>query len=342
MGVPITDLLAKKEIRIEDLNNKIIAVDSPMWLYQFLSSIRQRDGNYLTDSHGNPTSHLVGLSSRIPNLLEKNIKLAFVFDGKPSELKSVELEKRKEAKIEAKKKYEAAAEAEDESAMRKYASMTTKLTKDMIEEAKDLIQAFGIPVVQAPSEAEAQGAFMVKQKDVYSLATNDADALMFGSPRIIRNLNLVGKRKQANKFQYKSINPEIVSLKETLDQLKITNDQLIALCMLVGTDFNTKGIKGIGPKKALKIVQEHGEHLDIIFKEVEWDKHFDYGWEEVFDAIKKIPTRKDYNLAWSSPDAEKIKEILVEKHDFSSERVDALLEKLGKKADKQQKSLGDF
>jgi flap endonuclease-1 len=342
MGVSITGLLKRKEIKLEDLTNKTILVDAPMWLYQFLSSIRQRDGNYLTDSKGKPTSHLVGLSSRIPNLLEKNIRLAFVFDGKPSELKSSEIEKRRGAKAEAKKKYEQAAEEEDEQAMRKYASMTTKLTSDMIDDAKNLIKAFGIPVIQAPSEAEAQGSYMVKEKKAYALATNDADALMFGAPLIVRNLNLVGKRKQANRFQYKNINPEAVSLKQTLEQLGISNDQLIVLCMLVGTDFNTGGIKGIGPKKALKLVKEHKDNLASVFKEAEWDQHFDYGWQEVFDTIKEMPVTDDYELNWAKPDPEKLKEVLVEKHDFSQERLNSILEKMGKQADKKQKSLGDF
>jgi len=342
MGVSITEILEKKEVKIEDLANKTIIIDAPMWLYQFLSSIRQRDGNYLTDDKGNPTSHLLGLSSRIPALLEKNMKLAFVFDGQPPELKKGEIEKRKKAKIEAKKKYEDAYETGDEKEMRKYAVQTTRLTSEMIEESKDLIRAFGIPVLQAPSEAEAQGAHMVKKGDAYVLATNDADALMFGAPLIIRNLNLVGKRKQAGKYQYKEISPEAVSLKHNLQNLNLTQDQLIALCILVGTDFNPKGIKGIGPKKALKLVRENSENLDQAFTQAEWENYFDFKWQEVFETIKEMPVTDDYKLEWKKPDYDKMREILVEKHNFNPERIDKIQERLEKNNNREQKSLGDF
>ena len=89
MGVAINELLIKEEIDINSLSGKILVVDAPLWLYQFLSSIRQPDGSLLSDSKGNVTSHLIGLSSRVPNLMKRGIKLAFCFDGKVSELKKV-------------------------------------------------------------------------------------------------------------------------------------------------------------------------------------------------------------------------------------------------------------
>ncbi|MFH1211605.1 MAG: flap endonuclease-1 [Candidatus Woesearchaeota archaeon] len=345
MGVSISELLARKEIKIEELSNRKIIVDAPMWLYQFLSSIRQSNGAHLTDERGNPTSHLVGLSSRIPNLLEKNIKLAFVFDGKPPELKSKEIIKRRTAKIDAEKKYNEAFEAGDEKEMRKYAMQATRVSTAMIDETKEFLKALGIPVIQAESEAEAQGAYMIKKGDAYALATNDADALMFEAPLIIRNLSLVGKRRQAGRSEYKIVSPEEIYLKENLKQLGIDNSQLIALCMLVGTDFNPGGIKGIGPKKALKLVREKGSDNDSfssLFKEAGWQDYFDFSWTDVFDVIKKMPVSDEYELKWSEPNPEKIKEILVEKHNFSAERVNSMLERINNINNKKQKSLGDF
>jgi len=156
MGVALTELLLIKDINLEFLQNKALAVDAPMWLYQFLSSIRQRDGSLLTDSKGNVTSHLVGLLARISNLSKQNIKLAFVFDGEPPKLKHLTLEKRKEVKIAAQKNFEKAKEKGDEDLMKKYATRTSRLTNEMIEEAKNLVKAFGLPAISAPSEAEAQ------------------------------------------------------------------------------------------------------------------------------------------------------------------------------------------
>ena len=257
MGIAITDLLSKKEISLDELKGKIVLVDSHMMLYQFLTTIRQRDGSQLTDSKGNVTSHLVGLLARIPNLMAKDIKLAFVFDGTAPELKKKERDRRKDLKIDAKKKYEEAAKEDDIELMKKYAARTTFLTKEAIDEAKNLIKAFGLPVIQAPSEAEAQAAHMVSKGDGDIVATNDADALIFGAESVVRNLSIAGKRKKTSKIGYETIKPEIVSLNDTLNNLGIDQDQLIILAMLVGTDFNLGGIKGIGPKNALKIVKKH-------------------------------------------------------------------------------------
>lgn len=343
MGVAITELLVKKEVDIDSLVGKILVVDAPMWMYQFLSSIRQPDGSLLSDSKGNITSHLIGLSYRIPKLMEKGMKLAFCFDGKVPKLKEKERERRKELKIEAEKKYEEAAKKKDLVEMRKYAARTTRLTKDMIEEAKKLLDSFGVPTIGSPSEAEAQAAYIVKNKDAFAVATNDADVLMFSAPKLVRNLNIVGKRKKTSKLVYETVKPEIVDLTENLNNLGIDNDQLIALSMLVGTDYAVGGCKGIGPKNALKLVKKHKSDLDALFKEAKWDKNFKFPWTDVFYLIKKMPVTDKYKLKWKGIDKDKILKILVDKHDFSEERVNNTLKKLiEEKEKKKQKGLTDF
>jgi len=343
MGVALTELLIIKEINLDFLHNKVLVVDAPMWLYQFLSSIRQRDGSLLTDSKGNVTSHLMGLFTRISNLSQQNIKLAFVFDGEPPELKHLTLEKRKEIKLEAEKRFKKAKEKEDLELMKKYASRTSRLTSEMTDEAKKLIEAFGLPVIDAPSEAEAQAALVVKNNDAYALATNDADALLFEAPRIIRNLNMVGKKKRANKLSYETITPDIINLEENLKHLGINQEQLIALAMLIGTDYNSGGIKGIGPKTALKMVKEYGTNFEVLFKEAKWKDFFEFSWQKVFDLIKNIPVNENYHLEWKEIDEEKITGLLVDKHDFSEERVKSQIKGLGEEKQKRgQKDLNDF
>ena len=343
MGVALTELLLIKEINIDFLRNKVLAVDAPMWLYQFLSSIRQRDGALLMDSKGSVTSHLMGLFTRASNLMQQNVKLAFVFDGEPPKLKHLTLEKRKDAKIEAGKKFEQAKEKADEELMKKYAARTSRLTKEMIAEAKKLIEAFGLPVIDAPSEAEAQASLIVRNGDAYALATNDADALLFEAPKIVRNLNMAGKKKKKGKLSFETINPDLIDLKENLHHLKINQDQLIALAMLIGTDYNSGGIKGIGPKTALKLVKQHGSNFDKLFNEVKWPDHFAFPWNEVFDLIKNIPVNENYELEWASVDEDKIKKILVDGHEFSEERVSNQIEGLLKAKEKKgQKGLGEF
>lgn len=343
MGVALTELLLIKEIDIDFLRNKVLAVDSSMWLYQFLSNIRQRDGSLLTDSKGNVTSHLVGLFARISNLMQQNVKLAFVFDGEPPKLKHLTLEKRKGIKLEAEKKLEKAKEKDDLELMKKYASRTSRLTAEMIGEAKKLVEAFGLPVVEAPSEAEAQASLIVKNNDAFALATNDADALLFEAPRIVRNLNMAGKKKKINALSYETINPDMIILDENLKHLGISHDQLIVLAMLIGTDYNSGGIKGIGPKTALKLVKEYETNFEALFNEARWQEHFDFSWHEVFDLIKNIPVNGNYRLEWKSLDEEKMNRLLVDEHDFSGERVKGQIENLLEQSKKKgQKGLGEF
>src|SRR3989338_4212720 len=301
MGVALTELLLIKEIEIDALQNKILAVYASMWLYQFLSSIRQRDGALLTDSKGNVTSHLVGLLSRISNLMQHNVNLAFVFDGEAPLLKKLALEKRKEIKIEAQKNLDKAKEDGDEELMKKYASRTSRLNDEMKEEAKKLVEAFGLPAITAPSEAEAQASLIVKNGDAYAIATNDADALLFGSPRIIRNVSIAGRKKKTNKLSYETVNPDLILLDENLKHLGINQEQLIALAMLIGTDYNAGGIKGIGPKTALKLVREHGNNFEKLFSDTKWSGHFEFSWQEVFDLISNMPVEKHYDLKWKEP-----------------------------------------
>ena len=148
MGVAISELLEGTEIKPENLKGKVLAVDSFNTLYMFLTTIRGADGSPLMDSQGRITSHLVGIFSRFSNLMEKGLKFVFVFDGTPPELKSEERDRRRALKEEAKSLYEEAKQKEDIENMKKYAARTVFLTKEMIDEAKQLITAMGMPIVQ--------------------------------------------------------------------------------------------------------------------------------------------------------------------------------------------------
>jgi flap endonuclease-1 len=340
MGIALKELISGKEVEIKSLSNKIICIDVPVLLYQFLTTIRQADGAYFTDEKGMITSHLIGINSRITKLIQYGLKLVFVFDGKSPDLKKAEQKKRHEQKKEAEAKYKIAMEKKDFEEMKKYAQRNVRITNDIIEETKELINAFGCPIIEAPSEAEAQASYMVKKEDAYAVATQDADPLMLGCPRIIRNLSLVGKHKKANKLDYQTYKPEIIELANILNTLGVDQEQLILISILIGTDFNPGGIKGIGPKNALKIIKEYKTKEKVI--EFLRDK-IDFDFQEVYDTIKKIPVTDNYKLEWKNVDADKIRELLINKHNFSPERVENTLTQLKEYTDnKKQKSLGDF
>ena len=190
MGVNLKDLIVKKEVSIQDLAGKKVVVDGNNILYQFLATIRQQDGTPLMDSKGNITSHLNGLFYRTTKLMQSGIKPCFVFDGKAPDLKFAERERRAGLKKEAAKLYEDAKSREDVDDMKKYGMRTSRLTKEMIAEAAELLDALGLPVVFAPSEGEAQAAYMAKQGDVYAEISQDYDCLLFGVPRMIQNLTI--------------------------------------------------------------------------------------------------------------------------------------------------------
>tara|TARA_Y100000034_G_C6908725_1_gene422586 strand:- start:3514 stop:4509 length:996 start_codon:yes stop_codon:yes gene_type:complete len=323
MGIAISSLIPKKEIKISDLGGKRLAVDTSNVLYQFLSSIRQVDGTPLMDSKRRVTSHLMGLSTRIPKLMDENIKLCFVFDGKPPALKFQESQIREERKVIAESKFKEAMSKRDVKKMLKYSKQFTRLDKNITEESKKFIEALGLPVIQAPSEAEAQAAFMAEQKDVYGVVSQDTDSLIYSTPRLIRNLTASAKRKV--KGMYVTNYPEVIELKQVLKTLKINKDQLLALSILVGTDYNPKGVKGIGPKTALKLVKEH-KSFDKIFSNVEAE----FNWKKIYATFKNMPVIKNYKLRWKEPNLSRITKILSS-HDFSENRINKLLEKLTKK-----------
>lgn len=341
MGLNIREIIPRKEIELADLKGRVVCVDAYNTLYQFLSSIRQPDGTPLMDNEKRVTSHLSGIFYRNINLLSEGIKLVYVFDGKAPALKGKTHEKREGGRELAKEKYEQAKKAEDFSAMRRYSSQLIRLGDEMVEESKELLKAMGIGVVQAPAEGEAEAAYLSKIKEeVYASASQDYDSLLFGAPKLVRNLTLARRRKTFSGFV--EVKPEIIELERVLNSLEIDLDQLICLGILIGTDYNPRGLPGIGQKRALQIVKRYKQPV-LIFKNVEEQimslpKEDRFDWKEIFKLFHKHDVR-DENLKFENIDEKKIKEILVNKHDFSEKRVDKQLERL-KKIKEEQKQKG--
>ena len=344
MGLKFKDIVTKNEISIKELKGKILAVDSMNILYQFLTSIRGPDGTVLTDSQGRVTSHLIGLFNRTTSLMEEGLKLIFIFDGKAPEIKQKTWEKRTAVKREATLKLKEAEEAGNLEDMRRYSARTAILTKDMVADAKRVITALGLPIVQAPSEGEAQTAYMVKRGDVFASVSQDYDNLIFGCSNLLRNLTIAGKRKKTGKYGFVTVKPEMIYLQEVLDHLQLELDQLIVLAIIVGTDYNPGGVKRIGPKTGLKLLKEFGNDFDKLFENIEWDQHYpELSWKTIFDTIKDIPVTDNYELKWKSFDEEELFDLLVKGYGFSEDRVRSKLNKLKDKKDVlSQKGLSSF
>lgn len=330
MGLQIGEIIPKKEISFSDLKGKTIAVDAFNAIYQFLTTIRQPDGTPLKDSKGNITSHLSGLFYRNMNLILEGIKLIYVFDGEAPKLKEKTRETRKEAKDTAKEKYEKAVREEDIEAMGKYARADVYLDEQKIKESKELLEVMGIAVVQAPGEGEAQASYLA-QKQVYAVASQDYDCIMFQAPKLIQNLSMSRRRKTTT--GYVEVYPQLIELKNVLSDLEISQEQLICLGIICGTDYNPKGIKGLGPKKSLKIVREF-KTKEKIFKALEnkekpeFEKYeVNFDWKAIYEEIEAPKIDKNAKIEFPKINPKKIKDILL-KYEFSEERINSQLEKL--------------
>jgi flap endonuclease-1 len=340
MGVQISDIIPRKEIKLSDLKGKVLAIDAFNTLYQFLTTIRQPDGTPLMDKEGNITSHLSGLFYRNINLLQEGIIPVYIFDGIPPELKQKEIENRKTAKKMAEQKYKEAKAKEDIQGMKKYSGRFVKITDEIIQQSKDLLKALGIPVVQAPSEGEAEAATLARAGKVWAAASQDYDALLYGTPYLVRNLTSARRRKMPSGL-YSDINPELIEFQTVVRELEIDKDQLICLAILVGTDYNPGGVKGLGQKKALEIVQRYKYPIEI-FKYVEKRFEFIFDWQEIFKQFHEYESTSTEDIQLKPVNEKKVKEILLS-HAFSENRINSGLEKLRKVTDsKKQKGLNEF
>ena len=340
MGVSLAVLVAAREIGFEDLRGKAIAVDAYNTIYQFLSSIRDRmTGELLRDSNGRVTSHLSGLFYRTSKMLESGISPVFIFDGKPPDFKAETIAARQEIRDSAREKWKQAARDGDADAVRRYSQQASRLTQDMVEDSKRLLGLMGVSWVQAPSEGEAQATHLMKQGRAWAVGSQDWDSLLFGADRLVRNLTVSGKRKLPGKEVYVTVKPAIVELGKVLSQLGIGQEQLIVLGILVGTDYNQGGIRGIGPKRALQLVKEHAT-LEKVMKQVPWD--FKTPADKIFDFFRNPPVH-DIEIEKQVLDPEGLRKLLLEEHGFSESRVGSTLKKLSAVSEKRkQSSLGSF
>ena len=323
VGVILTPIITKDQTTLTELAGRTVAVDGNGELDQFLALIRLRDGTPLKDSTGRITSHLSGLFYRTTRLMADHaLKLVFVFDGAPPTLKAREIAKRRAVKLKYESDHAAALARGDLEEAYSKATMTSRLTREMIAEARELLRLMGVPTVQAPSEGEAQAAHMaLRSSDIWA-ASKDYDSLLFGAPRVVRFLTISGKEFLPSQGTFRPIVPELIDLEQMLGALSITRAQLIDLGILVGTDFND-GVKGIGPRKALKLVQQHGtiDNMSADIRDAVGEV------DDVRQIYLNPDVTSDYDVTPGEPDFAAIVDFLCGEREFSKERVTAALER---------------
>ena len=339
MGLNLKPLVVREKTKLEYFSNKVIAVDAYNAIYQFLASIRGPDGMQLTDSQGRITSHLSGLLYRNINFLSLGIKPVWVFDGKPPSLKTAEIERRRQIKKDATVKYEKAIAAGQMEEARKYAQQTTSMKDGMVKESKQLLGYFGIPYIDAPSEGEATAAHLTNTGQAYASASQDFDSILLGAKRLIRNFTNSGRRKIPNRNTYIEIVPEIIETAKTLESLQVTQEQLVDIGILIGTDFNPNGFERVGPKTALKMIKQHLRLEDIPQIQEQLEK-IDY------EQIRKIflqPSVADVDeIIFEQVNYEGMTEYLVQERSFSEDRIQSSLNRLRKAIEKKSQNLDQW
>lgn len=336
MGLDLKGLITKEKTTLESFASKVIAVDAYNTMYQFLSIIRGPDGMMLSDARGRVTSHLSGLFYRNINFLSLGIKPVYVFDGKSPTLKAAEIERRKQIKKDATVKYEKALAEGNMEDMRKYAQQTTSMQDGMVDDAKNLLDLFGIPWIQAPSEGEATAAHLTKTGVAYASASQDYDSILFGAKKLVRNFTNSGRRKLPNRNTYIDIEPEIIDTGRVLSDLGVTPEQLVDIGILIGTDFNPDGFERIGPKTALKMIKEHGRLEDV--PQIQ-DKLAEIDYSEIRKIFLNPQVSDNVELKFGEPDYSGIVKYLSEERSFSRDRLESSLNRLQKSTVKRSHTL---
>ena len=325
MGVDISGILIKHETTIKENTGITVSVDAYNIIYQFLSSIRGEDGEPLKDSSGNITSHLSGIFYRTSTLLQNSIKPVYSFDGKPYHLKSETLKERKAIKDKNIAELDIAIKNNDTERIKILSSRINYITSDIVLESKKLLDLMGVPWVQAPTEGEAQASYMSKTGIVDSVVSQDYDCLLFGARRVLRNFTRYGRRRISGTGRFINISPEIIDLKENLESIGITQDQLIGIGILVGTDFNP-GIRGIGAKTGLSLIKKY----DTIEEVLKYKRKEIENLEEIKEFFSNPPVTECDDIKFKPPDREGIIDYLCNEHSFSQNRINQILDQVEK------------
>lgn len=313
---------AIKENEIKNYFGRKVAIDASMSLYQFLIAVRS-DGAQLTNADGETTSHLMGTFYRTIRMIENGIKPVYVFDGKPPTMKSGELEKRMEKRADAEAALVKAKEEGNEEEIDKQSRRLVKVSKEHVEDCKKLLTYMGVPYVSAPCEAESQCAELVKKGKVFAVGTEDMDALTFGSNVLLRHLTF----SEARKMPIKEFH-----LDKVLEGFQLSQEEFIDLCILLGCDYCEK-IRGIGPKNAVKLVQEH-RSIEKIIKNLDKKYSVPENWmySEARRLFKEpdVTPAEEFDFKWEKPDEDNLIKFMCEEKGFNEERIRNAAKKLTK------------
>jgi flap endonuclease-1 len=290
---------------------KIIAIDISMLLYKIVIGIR-KTGNDLLNCDKEIVSHIIGLYDKTMKFLEMGIKPIFVFDGKPPELKNKIINNRKFLKKKAQNKLKY---AQNESEKLKYFKRTVHITRQQMNECMELLNLMGLPVIQAPEEADSQCAYLVKNNFADIVLSNDTDILVLGASRIITSF---GKKNNV---------VSEIDLQKILEVYEISYEQFIDMCILFGCDYNQ--INNLDYRTAFHLIKKYGS-IDEIPQNILIKENLNY--EKIREYFKnpQVLEIDKLNLKLRNPNYEKLNEFLTKRFKLSEKKINHKILKLKK------------
>tara|TARA_B100001093_G_C26847573_1_gene1023602 strand:+ start:2837 stop:3865 length:1029 start_codon:yes stop_codon:yes gene_type:complete len=325
MGCNLRDLATPENIDLATLSGQRVGIDAFLTAFQFLTTMRDRspqgDGGPLRSDDGTIVSHLMGFLHRTTALLALGIKPVYIFDGQSPELKRDEIEMRRARRVEAERIHQEAIAAGDFALAQKMAPRIMYYSQEMVDETKKLLDLLGVPWVVAAAEGEGQAAVMAARGQLDVVATQDWDALLYGTPRLVRNLMSDGTKQHG-----RTVNAQMINLGDMLESHDLSREQLIDLAIMIGTDFHP-GIKGIGPKTGIKLIKSLGT-IEAICQEK--GKEVPERLDEIREIFHNHPAVEvaDEDLLPGTIDVKGLTQFLQVERQFSQRRMDNALDKL--------------
>lgn len=318
MGVKLQELLIYKPLSLSELAGKKVVVDGCNRLFKYITTIR-KNGMILRNADGDPVSHLIGFFYFCINLLEHQIRPIFVFDGQPPDAKRERSSTKIEKLVKMWKIYQR------QVVPKELLTQDPQFLYDkFITDIQNFLKLMGLPVIRSLSEGEAQGARIVREGKAFAMISTDTDALLFGCPHTIKDI----------KFQEQFCTSLFLS--HQLEQIRINYAQFIDIALLVGTDFN-RGVKGIGPKTAVKLIRE--------YQAIEKIPNLDFPFDVV--SLREMfckPATLKVNLVFRAPNTKQLAYVL-EQYGFNMNRVRhgvARLRQAFRRLHQRQTDLGQY
>lgn len=240
-----------KNIHLSELKNKKLSVDISIYLYNF-----ERNGNLIN-----------GIHDMINVFKFYNIIPVFIFDGKPPNEKKYILQERKKQKEKNKEKIKELTDilnniSNDTSIkcleeknnilfnIEKLKRQTIYITREKIEQVKNIIRMNGATYYDAPQEADELCSILTIREQVWGCISEDMDMFIYGCPRVIRYFNIFNKTAK------------LYNIQNILFELNVSFNNFKQICILSGTDYNIYNNK-YNLFHAIKLFNEYQQYIII-------------------------------------------------------------------------------